>query len=134
MLVELALVTFHAKRALCPAVIDDGVAVNELIVGAACATVAEQVVVATVEDASVPCSVIEWNPGVVAIVCTVEVLPFPHKNATGATPPVDVAVHVMLVADGAPLHVTASVSAYANPTDTIRDITNELTITRNCIL
>ena len=34
-LVELAFVTFHAKSALCPAVIDVGVAVNDVIVGAA---------------------------------------------------------------------------------------------------
>jgi hypothetical protein len=54
MLVELAFVAVHESTALAPAVIDAGVAVNEEITGAPCITVALQVVVATVEDASVP--------------------------------------------------------------------------------
>lgn len=52
-LVELAFPTTHESVALCPAVIEEGAAVKDVMVGAACATVAEQVEVATVEDASV---------------------------------------------------------------------------------
>ncbi len=54
MLVELALVTLHKRLELCPAVIVDGLATNETIVGAGTAMVAEHVLVATVEEASVP--------------------------------------------------------------------------------
>ena len=133
-LVELGFETFHASSELWPLVIADGVAVNDVIVGEGCATVAEHVVVATVEDASVPCSVIEYVPGATFTTCDVDVLPFPHKSATGATPPVEDAVHVMFVADGVPAHETASASAYTNMNDNpTSDITNELTNKRNCI-
>ena len=52
-LVELALLTLHESIELWPDVMTDGVAISVAIVGADCATLAEQVVVATVDDASV---------------------------------------------------------------------------------
>jgi hypothetical protein len=51
--VELAFATTHESTVVCPGVIEDADATNELIVGAGCGTVAEHVVVATVDDASV---------------------------------------------------------------------------------
>jgi hypothetical protein len=53
MLVVLAFATLHESTEFCPAVIVDGVAINEVTVGAGIATVAEQVDVAIVDDASV---------------------------------------------------------------------------------
>jgi hypothetical protein len=53
MLVVLAFTTAHMSIELCPDVIEEGVAVNDEIVGTGCATVALHDVVATVEDASV---------------------------------------------------------------------------------
>ena len=90
---------------------DDGAATNEVIVGAGCATVAAQVVVATVDDASIACSVIEYVPGETVTICEVDVLPFPQRKATGATPPAEDAVHVMLVAAGAPTHEVVNAEA-----------------------
>ena len=43
-------------------------------------------------------------------------LPFPHKNAIGLTPPDEEAVHVMFEAVGAPTHV--AVNAEAAPAKT----------------
>ena len=111
MLVELAFDTFHERTELWPAMIDVGVAINEGIVGAGHATVALQVVVATVEDASVACRVIEYVPGDTASVCIAVVEPFPQRNATGFTPPDELALHVMFVAVGDPLHVAVSAEA-----------------------
>lgn len=117
-LVELALLTTHERTELWPLVIVDGFATNEVIVGMDCTTVAEHVVVATVDDASVACSVIEYMPGETAIVCTGDVLPFPHKNAIGATPPDEDAVHVMLDAVGTPTHEAVSAEvAFATAND-----------------
>ena len=53
----------------------------------------------------------EYVPGVTATTCDEVVAPLPHANATGATPPVEDAVHVMLLTDGVPTHVTASAEA-----------------------
>lgn len=58
MLVELAFATVQARTELCPTVIELGDAVNDEIVGAAGEIVALHEVVATVDDASVTCSVI----------------------------------------------------------------------------
>jgi len=68
--VELALLTFHESVALWPAVMVVGVAVKELMIGAAsgCATVAEHVLVATDDEASVACMFIEKVPGVFDVV------------------------------------------------------------------
>jgi hypothetical protein len=57
-------------------------------------------------------------PGAEFTVCTVEVLPFPHRNATGDTPFCDDAVHVMLVGDGTPTHdaVNADTALADTPT------------------
>ena len=52
-LVAIAFETTHERMDDCPAVSVVGVAVNDPIVGALCGTVAEQVDVATVDDASV---------------------------------------------------------------------------------
>lgn len=94
---------------------EDGTATNEVIVGAACTTVVEHVVVATVEDASVAWSVIECVPGDAATVCEVDVLPLPHTKENGAMPFVAAAVHVMFDAVGAPEH--EAVNAEAAPTN-----------------
>ena len=61
--VELAFATLHESTALWPAVIVAGVAVKVLITGSGCAIVAEQLVVATVEDASVAVSPKVCVPG-----------------------------------------------------------------------
>jgi hypothetical protein len=115
--VELALVATHERSELWPYDIDDGFAVNDVIDGADCATIAEHVLVATVDEASVAWMLIEYVPGVYETVCDVVVAPLPHKSATGATPPTGDAVHVMLDAAGVPAHVTdkAVVSALATP-------------------
>ena len=78
-------------------------------------TVALHVVVATVEDASVACNVIEYVPGDTASVCDDDVAPFPQRSATGSTPPAELDVHVIFVAVGEPLH--DAVSADAAPTN-----------------
>ena len=112
MLVELAFETTNPSNALCPRVMEEGVAVNEETVGAACGTVAEHVVVAIVDEASVACSVIVYiPPGAAATVCTVEVEPLPQRYATGSTPAVDAAVQVMLDEDGTPPHDVVSADA-----------------------
>ena len=128
-LVELAFETTHERTALCPVVIDAGSAVNDVIVGAAWLTVALQVVVATVDDASVACRVIEYVPGDTASVCDDVVAPLPQRNVTGLRPPAELAVQVMFVAVGAPAHEAVNADAApANenrtsiataPTDTI---------------
>ena len=117
MLVELAFETVHERTELCPAVIDAGVAVNDVIVGATCGatTVAEHVVVAIVEEASVAVKFIEYVPGETETVCVVDVALLPQRNVTGLTPPVDVAVHVIAVVEGEPEHV--AVKADAAPTN-----------------
>ena len=79
------------------------------------ATVAAHVVVATVVEASVACSVMECVPGATAIVCEVDVEPLPHKKANGRMPSEADAVQVMFVAVGEPLHV--AVNAEAVPTN-----------------
>jgi hypothetical protein len=118
--VELAFVVAHVSVALCPAVIVAGVAVKILIVASGARTVAEQVVVAIVDDASVAVKPIVTVPGRYALVCTVEVLPLLHRNATGAIPPVDVAVHVTFEAETIPVHEVARVAlAVATPNDNI---------------
>lgn len=61
--VELAFATFHESTVLWPVVIVAGVAVNKLIAGRGCATVEEQLVVATVDDASVAVSPNVYVPG-----------------------------------------------------------------------
>ena len=54
-------------------------------------------------------------------VCTVEVLPLPHKIATGETPPAVVAVQVMLEAAGTPAQETDNeVEALAIPKDSAK--------------
>lgn len=111
MLVELAFATTHASVELCPDIMDEGAAVNEVIVGASCVTVAEHVVVATVEDASVACSVIEYTPGETESVCVVDVEPFPHRNAMGITPSAEDADQVMFVAVGEPLQLAVNADA-----------------------
>ena len=111
MLVELAFATTHAKVELCPDVMDEGVAVNDGIVGTPGKTVAEHVVVATVDDASVACSVIEYVPSETESVCVVDVTPLPHRNAIGSTPPEEDTVHVMLAAVGDPLHDAVNADA-----------------------
>jgi hypothetical protein len=42
------------------------------------------------------------------------VLPLPHKNAIGGTPPEEFAVHAILPVDGTPAHEAVSVAALAN--------------------
>jgi hypothetical protein len=81
--------------------------------GPGATTVAVQVEVATVDDASVAWINIEWVPGETRAVRVGVVLPFPHKNATGATPFVEEAVHVILVVEGAPTHETENEAALA---------------------
>ena len=88
---------------------------NETIVGAGTAIVAEHVLVATVEEASVPWMVIAYVPGEENVVCVVEVLPLPHKKAIGAIPPDAEAVHAILAEEGTPAHET--VNAEAAPTN-----------------
>ena len=75
------------------------------------------VVVATVEDASVVCNVIEYVPGETFIVCVVEVLPLPHRKPNGTTPSDAEAFHAIAVADGVPVHEV--VSADAEPANAI---------------
>ena len=50
-------------------------------------------------------------PGAYETVCDIEVLPLLHKKATGATPPVEVADHMIEVALGVPEHDTANADA-----------------------
>lgn len=101
----------------------DGFAINEEIVGGNCATVAVHVVVATVDDASATWSVIEYVPGRRAIVCEVDVPPLPQRNAIGATPPVEDAVHVMLVVEGAPAQKLVNAgAAVATANDSINAV------------
>ena len=57
--VVLAPETFHASVELCPAVIETGEAVNDVMTGFGHAMVALQVEVAMVEDASVACNDID---------------------------------------------------------------------------
>jgi len=106
----LALLTDQDNKELCPFVIVLGTAVKDEIVGEFCGTgiEAEQVVVATVDDASSAYKFIEYTPGLPVIICDGLVLPFPHTKVTGAIPPEDDAVHVTLVAEGAPVHVVVS--------------------------
>ena len=111
MLVELAFATTHAKVELCPDVMDEGVAVNDGIVGTPGKTVVEHVVVATVDDASVACSVIEYTPGETESVCVVDVEPFPHRNAIGITPPDEDADHVMFITVGEPPQLAVNADA-----------------------
>jgi hypothetical protein len=61
--VELAPVTFQESVELWPAVMDAGEAMNEAMTGLGHATLALQVVVAIVEDASVACRDMDWRPG-----------------------------------------------------------------------
>lgn len=75
--------------------------------------VVEQVVVATEEDASVTWSIIEYVPGFSVIVCVVEVAPLLHKNVTGDVPPVEEAVHVIMVDVELPAHEADNVEAIA---------------------
>jgi hypothetical protein len=97
---------------------DAGVAVNDVTTGRANATLAEQEVVATVVDASVAVSVIAYVPGVLVIVCVLDVLPFPHTRATGATPPDVDAVHVIFDVVGTPTHPTVNAdAAFATPNE-----------------
>ena len=86
-------------------------AVKDEMVGSACTTVAAQVVVAMVEDASTAKSVIEYVPGVTAMVCNGDVLPLPQRNATGAIPPAEEAVQAILEADGTPLQEVVNAEA-----------------------
>ena len=53
----------------------------------------------------------EYVPGEAATVCIVEVLPFPHRKATGSTPPDDVAVREICVAVRAPTHDAVNAEA-----------------------
>ena len=134
-LVELAFVATHDNTLLCPAVIVEGVAMNEVIPGSGIATVAAQVVVATVEDASVACKDMVYVPGETESVCTGVVLPFPHKKAIGETPPEDDAVHVMLEAVGEPEHDTDNALASAATNESAQsDPTSDAINARNVVL
>jgi hypothetical protein len=108
--VELAFETFHERTEFCPTVIELGFAVNEAIVGAAC-TVALQVVVATVDDASVTCRFIVCVPAAAASVCALDVAPLPQRYATGEMPDADDAFHVMFPAPGVPVHDAVNADA-----------------------
>ena len=48
----------------------------------------------------------EYVPGEAMSTCVIEVLALLHTKATGATPPLDDAVHVMLAVLGTPTHET----------------------------
>ena len=62
-LTELVLPTVQDKIELCPLCVVVGLATNETMVGRVPKTIAEQVVVATVDDASVAPSVVLYVPG-----------------------------------------------------------------------
>lgn len=87
-------------------------------------TVALHVVVATVEDASVACRVIEYVPGDTAIVCDDVVAPLPQRNATGSTPPAEDAFHVIALADGKPAHVAVSADAASAKENKTKKVAN----------
>jgi len=87
------------------------------------ATEAEQVEVATEDDASVALIVIEYVPGATAMVCAEDVLPLLQRNAIGATPPVADAVHTIFEAEETPTHeVVKAPAALTSPKDSANAI------------
>lgn len=119
-LVVEAFETLHERTELWPTVIEAGVATKLPIVGAGCAIVAAQVVVATEDEASVACKVIVYMPNGSATTCVEVVVPLPQRNATGATPPLEEADHVMFVALGVPVQEAVRADAApANPNESM---------------
>lgn len=103
-----ALATVQDSSELWPVRMLEGLAVNEVIEGAGARRVAEQLLVAIVEDASAAVTDSIYVPGVTETVWAVDVLPLLHTTDIGKMPPVVVALHMMLEEPGVPAHETLS--------------------------